>query len=201
MKLIRDSALCLLHLLLLAEPVVRSSARPAHRSPLCGMFRPMIHHVDSLLTLSHELHALTGEELENFEAAEHRLDGLLHIEHTFAHFSSLEVNQSLSKLLLYTRAFRLHADWLMKAKENVSLSSRSAEGASDHLLQLSNLLNASLHQMGAEAPQPPPPSLPVVSRAFDVLRFSVEISERLQVFCNWSKRALVRLQRRSCPRG
>ncbi|TNN28274.1 hypothetical protein EYF80_061578 [Liparis tanakae] len=197
---IRDSSLILLPLLLLAELCVRSSARPAPRSALCGLLRPMIHQVDGLSGLSHKLHHLTKDELANFEAAEYRLDGLPHFEQTFIHFSSMQLNQSLSQLLLYTQAFRLHADWLIKAKENVSLPSRAAEGASTHLLQLSTLINASLHQMGEEAPQLAPPSLPAVSTAFDVLRFSVEFSNRLQRFCHWSKRVLGHLQRRSCPR-
>lgn len=58
-----------------------------------------------------------------------------------------QVNKSLSQLYVYTQSFRLHVDWLKTAKENVSLPSQSAEGTSTHLLQLSNLLNASLHQV------------------------------------------------------
>lgn len=59
-----------------------------------------------------------------------------------------QVNKSFSQLYVYTQSFRLHVDWLKTAKENVSLPSQSAEGTSTHLLQLSNLLNASLHQVG-----------------------------------------------------
>ncbi|XP_068567612.1 uncharacterized protein [Cebidichthys violaceus] len=200
MKLIHDSTHCLLHLLLLAELFVHSSSRPTHSSPLCVMFKSMIHQVDSLMNILKKLHNLTDDERMNFEAVEYRLGGLPHLQHTAANFNSLKLNESLPQLFLYTRSFRLHVDWLKTAKENVSLSSQSAEGASSHLLQLSNLLSASLHQIAEEVPQPPSPSLPVVSTAFDVLQFSVEISERLQVFCNWSKRVLSHLRRSCCPR-
>ncbi|XP_028453977.1 uncharacterized protein LOC114568549 [Perca flavescens] len=200
-SVIYDSTPCLLHLILLAELFTHASSRPAHSPDLCGMFRSMIHQVDRLTILSKELHNLTDEELVNFEGVENRLDGLPHMQHTAAHFNSLKVNESLSKLFVYTQSFRLHVDWLKTAKESVSLSSQSAERVSSHLLQLSNLLNASLLLISEEVPQSPSASLPVVSTAFDVLRFSVEISEHLEVFCNWSKRVLVHLQRLSrCPR-
>lgn len=58
-----------------------------------------------------------------------------------------QVNESLSQLYLHTQSFRQHVDWLKSAKENVSLPSQSAEGTSKHLLQLSNLLKASLQQV------------------------------------------------------
>ncbi|XP_032363540.1 uncharacterized protein il11b [Etheostoma spectabile] len=201
MKLIYDSTPCLLHLMLLAELFVHSSSRPTHSSPLCGMLRSMIHQVDRLTVSSKKLHDLTDEELINFEGVENRLDGLPHMQHTAAHFNSLKVNKSLPQLFVFIQSFRLHVDWLKTAKENVSLSSESAEDVSSHLLQLSNLIHKSLLLISEEVPQSPSASLPVVSTAFDVLRFSIEISERLEVFCNWSKRVLVHLQRLShCPR-
>ncbi|XP_040045609.2 uncharacterized protein LOC120827005 isoform X1 [Gasterosteus aculeatus] len=200
-SVMHGSAPRLLHLLLLAELFVRSSPRPAHCSPLCGMFRPMVLQLNSLNNMSKKLHHLTDHELVIFEGVEHRLDDLPHIQHTAAHFSSLKVNESLSQLLRYTRSFRLHVDWLKTAKENVSLSSRSTGGAGAHLLRLSDLLTASLLQMGEEVPPSLSPPLAPISTAFDVLRFSVEMSERLMVFCNWSKRVLLRLQRLcDCPR-
>ncbi|XP_044027469.1 uncharacterized protein il11b isoform X2 [Siniperca chuatsi] len=158
----------------------------------------MIPQVDKLVNLSKKLHDLTDEELRNFEGVETRLDGLPHIEHSAAYFSSLKVNESLSQLYVYTQSFRLHVDWLKTGMKNFSLSSLSAEGVSTHLLQLSHLVNASLHQIGEEVPQSPPPSLPVISTAFEVLQFSVEVSDRLKVFCNWSKRVLLILQRLPC---
>ncbi|XP_040909472.1 uncharacterized protein il11b [Toxotes jaculatrix] len=201
MKLIHDPAPCLLHLLLLAELFVHSSSRPTHSSPLCGMFGAMIPQVDKLMNLSKKLHDLSDDELLNFAALENRLHGLPHMQHTAAHFNSPKINVSLSQLSVYTQSFKLHVDWLVTAKDNFSLPSQSAGGASTHLLQLSNLINTTLQQMSEEPPQFPSPSLPVVSTAFDVLRFSVEISERLKVFCNWSKRVLRHLQRLShCPR-
>ncbi|XP_074469952.1 uncharacterized protein LOC141754629 isoform X1 [Sebastes fasciatus] len=201
MKLIHDSIPCLLHLLLLAELFVRSSSRPAHSPPPCGMFKSMLLQVESLKNLSTKLHDLTDDQLINFEDVENRLDGLPHIKHTAAHISSLKMNESLSQLFVYTQSFRLHVDWLKTAKLNVSLSSQSAEGASSHLLKLSNLVNTSLHQISEEVPTSSSLSLPVVSTAFDVLKFSVEISQQLQVFCNWSKRVLGHLQRSHCRKG
>ncbi|XP_031732342.1 uncharacterized protein LOC116399369 [Anarrhichthys ocellatus] len=199
-SVIHDSTPRLLHLLLLAELFVHSSPRPVHISPHCGMFKSMIHQVDTLSNIFKTLHDLPDGERMHFEDVEFRLGGLPHIQHTAADFNSLKLNESLPQLFLYTRSFGLHVDWLKTAKENVSLSSQSAEGASSHLLQLSSLLNASLHQIGEEVPQSPSPSLPVVSTAFDVLQFSVEISEQLQVFCKWSKRVLVLLRPSRCPR-
>lgn len=60
---------------------------------------------------------------------------------------SPQVNESLSQLYLYTQSFKLHMDWLKTAKQNVSLSSQSAQDASTQLLQLFNLLSASLRQV------------------------------------------------------
>ncbi|XP_060916437.1 uncharacterized protein LOC132991640 [Labrus mixtus] len=205
MKIFHDSAPCLLHLLLLAELFVLSSSRPAHSLSLCSFFGSMIHQVDKLINSSKKLHGLMDGELTNFEGVENQLDGLRHIEHTVEHFRALEVNESLSQLLVYTQSFRLHIDWLKTARENVSLSSRPAEGVSTHLLHLSNIIKASLQQISEEVPTSPSPSpsasLPVVSSAFEALQFSVEISEKLQVFGRWSKRVLRLLQTQSrCPR-
>ncbi|KAM8840762.1 uncharacterized protein AB9W97_001414 isoform 2-T2 [Spinachia spinachia] len=198
---IRDPAPCLLHLLLLAELFVRSSPRPAHRSPLCGTFKEMVLQLISLSNISKKLHHLTDNELVSFEAVQHRLDDLPDIQSTAARFSSLKMNESLSQLLSYTRSFRLHFDWLKTAKENNSLSSQSAGGAAEHLLQLSNLLTESLLQIGKEVPPSRPPPLPPVSTAFNVLGFSVEMSNRLLVFCDWSKRVLLCLRKLDgCPR-
>lgn len=60
---------------------------------------------------------------------------------------SPQVNETLSQLYQHAQSFKVHMHWLKTAKENVSLSSQEAEGAGAHLLQLSNLLNASLQQV------------------------------------------------------
>nr|XP_019961278.1 PREDICTED: uncharacterized protein LOC109641307 [Paralichthys olivaceus] len=200
MKLLHDSIPCLFHLLLLAELFVPSSSRPVHTSSLCRMFGSMIHQVDKLTDISKNLHELSDNN-ELLNSADNKLPDLPHMQHSAAHFfNSLKMNESLSELYLLAQAFRLHVDWLKTEKDNFSLPSQSAEDASTHLLQLSNLLNMSLHQMSAETPQPPAPSLPVVSSAFDLLQFSIEISERLKVFCNWSKRVLRSLKLPRCGR-
>ncbi|CAK6980349.1 sialic acid-binding Ig-like lectin 9 [Scomber scombrus] len=198
---IPESYTLLLQLLLLAELFVHSSSRPVSSNSLCNTFKSMIPQVESLMRLSKKLHDLTDDELIDVVAVENRLDSLPHMHHTAAHFDSVKVNESLSQLYVYTQAFKLHVEWLKTAKINVSLSSGSAEGANTHLLHLSSLLSTSLQQINEEVPQLPSPSLPVVSTAFDVLKFSIEISERLQVFCHWSKRVLRYLQKTShCPR-
>uniref|UniRef100_A0A3B5A8Q2 Uncharacterized LOC103373116 n=1 Tax=Stegastes partitus TaxID=144197 RepID=A0A3B5A8Q2_9TELE len=194
---ISDSTSCLFRLLLLAELLIHSSCQSTLS---CSMFGSMIHQVDKLLNSSKRLHNLTKEELVKFAAVEHRLSSLPHIQHTVGDFNSLKVNESLSQLYSHTLSFRVHVDWLKTAKENVSLPIQSAETTSTQLQQLFRLANTSLHQIREEVPQTTSPSLPEVSLAFDALKFSVEISDRLQAFCHWSKRALRRLQRQSrCP--
>ncbi|XP_071357261.1 uncharacterized protein [Trachinotus anak] len=201
MKLIPDFTYCLLQLLLLAELFLHSSSRPTHGSSLCGVLGSIIHQVDRLVNISKKLHELSGDELLDVAAVANRLPGLPNMQHTAAHLSSLKVNESLSQLYVYAQSFKLHTDWLKTEKDNFSLPSQSAEGASTHLLRLSNLIVMSLHQMSEEVPQPTPPCLPVASTTFDVLQFSVEISERLQTFCDWSKRVLRLLKTQSrCPR-
>ncbi|XP_076611465.1 uncharacterized protein il11b [Chaetodon auriga] len=200
MKFIHDSTRCLIRLLLLAELFAHSSSRPASSPSLCGMFGAMVPQVERLMTLSKTLHDLTDDELLNFSGVEHALSSLPHIQQDAGYFNSLKVNASLSQLYVYVQSFRLHVDWLKTAKENAGLP-WSAEGVCTRLPQLSNLLNASLHQIGEEVPQSPSPSFPTVSTTFDVVQSSVEISERLQAFCDWSKRVLRLLQRQSsCPK-
>ena len=58
-----------------------------------------------------------------------------------------QVNKSISDLYVYTQSLKLHVDWLKKAQEKVSLSYKSAEATSHNLLQLSNHLKGSLHQV------------------------------------------------------
>ncbi|XP_042292516.1 uncharacterized protein LOC121913780 isoform X1 [Thunnus maccoyii] len=200
-KSIPDFTPCLLHLLLLAELFVHSSSRPTQSVSICNTFSQMIHQVDRLTNLSKKLHDLTDDELINLIGMENRLVSLPHMQQTAADFNSVKMNESLSQLYVYTQSFKLHVDWLKTAKENVSLSSQSVDGTITHLLHLSTLTSTFLRQINQEVPQPPSLSLPVVSTAFDVLKFSVEISERLTVFCRWSKRMLRYLHKNShCPK-
>lgn len=57
-SVIDDSALCLLHLLLLAELFANTSSRPTRSTSLCHVFQPMTRQLDSLLNLSKKLHDL-----------------------------------------------------------------------------------------------------------------------------------------------
>ncbi|XP_034561059.1 uncharacterized protein LOC117828161 isoform X2 [Notolabrus celidotus] len=141
--------------------------------------------------------AQTDDELSNFEGVDNKLDRLPHINHTADDLTSMKVNESLSQLFVDTESFRLHVLWLKTAKENLSLSSQHAEGASSHLLQVSNLVKHSLQQISMEVPPSPSASLPDVSSAFEALQYSVEISERLQVFGHWYKRVLRFLKTKS----
>uniref|UniRef100_A0A3B3UBP1 Uncharacterized LOC106945039 n=1 Tax=Poecilia latipinna TaxID=48699 RepID=A0A3B3UBP1_9TELE len=174
----------LFHLLLLTELLVRSSSLPIRSSSHCGFFGSMIHQVESLMNLSRKIHQLV-RLISNF------LDLYLpDLYHTAGHLRSLKVNESLTQMYGYTQSFKLHIDWLKVAKENVSLPFQTEEGASSHLLQLSNLIGKCLHPQNKEALPSVAPNLPVVSNAFDALVYSVEISDRLKVFCGWSKRVL-----------
>ncbi|KAM3596137.1 uncharacterized protein V6R79_008912 [Siganus canaliculatus] len=199
---IQDAAARLLYLLLLAQLLVQSWSRPTNSPSLCGPFKSMIFQVDQLTQVHKKLHDLSDEELQNLSHLEGRLESLPHIPHSTEYFNKLKLNESLAHMSGFAQSLRLHMDWLKTAQENVSLASGSAEGASAHLLQLSKLINASLLQIGEGVPSlPPSPSLPAVSTAFDVLQFSVEISEQLHVFCIWSKRVLRHLHKQSrCPR-
>ncbi|KAI3358895.1 hypothetical protein L3Q82_015287 [Scortum barcoo] len=158
------------------------------------MFHSMIHHVDRVKNFS-ALHGLTKDELQNFDGVENRLDSLPKMQHDADYFSLMKVNQSLSQLYEYAQSFRQHVDWL---KQNVTSSSQSAKSASIHLSHLSKLINTSLLQINEEAPQVPPASFPDVSTDFEGLLFSIEISERLQNFCDWSKRAATKLLDEMC---
>ncbi|XP_029985524.1 uncharacterized protein LOC115415986 [Sphaeramia orbicularis] len=191
----------LLHLLLLAELFVQSSSRPTHNVSMCGMLGSMIPQLDTLLNLSKKLHGLTDDELTFVAAAENKLDNLPNIQHTAAAFSSSKMNQTLSQLYEFAQSFQFHLNWLKIARDNVSLPCQPAEGASAQMLQLSDVLKASLLQISLDVPHTPLPSFPVVSTAFEALQFSVEISEHLQVFCHWAKRSIRHLQRQQrCPR-
>ncbi|XP_043993756.1 uncharacterized protein il11b [Gambusia affinis] len=197
MKFLPETSLFLFHLLLLTELLAQSSSLPIHGSSHCGFFGSMIHHVESLMNLSRKLHQLRTEELEHFEDTKFSLDSLPELYHTAGHLRTLKVNESLTQMYRYTQSFKLHIDWLKDAKENVSLPFQTEEGASSHLLQLSNLIEKCLHPLNKEDLLSMAPNLPVVSNAFNALEYSVEISERLKVFCVWSKRILRYFQKHS----
>ncbi|KAF3707013.1 hypothetical protein EXN66_Car000185 [Channa argus] len=192
----------LLHLLLLAELFVHTSTRPAQTPSLCGNFGSMIVYTQKLMSSSKGLHCLSDDEVNMyFPSMKNKLQDLPRIQHTAAHHGSMNVSESLSQLYLYTKSFKLHVDWLKTAKEQYSPACQSTEAINSNLRQLSNLLYSSIHQISAEVPQSMTPSFPNVSTAFDVLQVSVEIAERIQVFCDWSRRVLLHLNHMSrCPR-
>lgn len=56
-------------------------------------------------------------------------------------------------------------------------------------------------QLAEDVPQSPTAAPLTFSTSFDLIAVSVEISERLQNFCRWSRRMLRQLQKQSrCPR-
>ncbi|XP_020795001.1 uncharacterized protein LOC110173339 [Boleophthalmus pectinirostris] len=203
MKIIPDSTSFVVVLLLL-ELIGQSLSRPAHNPTFCTLIGSMLPHVEKLISLSEKLHELSDEDLSHLATADHRLDSLLEIQHTAAAFTSIKINESLSQLHNYSESYRFHMEWLKAARENVSLPTQPTEGASRHLQQLTHLLNSSLSQVQDEVVQVPsssPPSLPLVSSAFDALRFSVEVSEKLRAFSFWTKRWIRFILKHSrCPR-
>ncbi|XP_057714738.1 uncharacterized protein il11b, partial [Corythoichthys intestinalis] len=163
---------------------------------------PVIGPKDAIREKNHALNRQAEKHNELVEVLlEARLQSIPVIQMTAADFDSLKANESLSQLYTHTLALKVHVDWLKVATENVSLPSEAARDASVRLLRLANLVSMSLTQMNTVVPSPPPPPvLPVVYSAFDDLRYSVEISRCLDVFCHWAKRLMRYIRRMaSCP--
>uniref|UniRef100_A0A3B4BDW6 Interleukin 11a n=1 Tax=Periophthalmus magnuspinnatus TaxID=409849 RepID=A0A3B4BDW6_9GOBI len=176
-SVIPDSISCLV-LLLLSELIGQSLSRPAHNPALCSLFNSMIPHTEKLINLSRKLHELVSFDQEL----------MLYIKIDLC--SAPQINESLSQLYNFSESYRSHMDWLKTARENVSLPTHPTEDATRHLQQLMHLLNSSL---SAGSPGP--------SSAFDALRFSVEVSEKLRAFGLWTRRCIRVIQRHSrCPR-
>ncbi|XP_077403892.1 uncharacterized protein LOC144036858 [Vanacampus margaritifer] len=118
-----------------------------------------------------------------------------------AQLRTWKADESLRRLHANALAFHAHADWLKAAAEKVDLPSEAAGGAAVHLLRLANLLRTALVQMETPVPPPSPsPSFPHVRTAFEAVRYSAEMSRRLNVFCGFSKRILRRLRKAAtCP--
>ncbi|KAM8883092.1 uncharacterized protein ACB058_018889 isoform 1-T1 [Synchiropus picturatus] len=200
MKFDLDSTLLLL--LLLAERMVHCSPLPVSPcASLSTIFNSSVKQLDTLVHMSRELHGLTKEELLDLISEEHHLGSLPVIQHNAAHFQTMKMNESLAQMFVQAHSFRLHVDWLKTVQENYSLPTEAAEGARGPLVQLSRLLTAALQQLKVDPPVTTVPSFPNASTAFDALTFSIEVSERLKVFCRFSKHVLRYFQRTSrCPR-
>uniref|UniRef100_A0A3Q2TXJ5 Uncharacterized protein n=1 Tax=Fundulus heteroclitus TaxID=8078 RepID=A0A3Q2TXJ5_FUNHE len=189
---IPETSSILFPLLLLTELFFQSSSLPIQGSSHCGSIRSMLHQVGPLGELSKKIHGLVSffKNLSNCSQK--------HVELGTVCFMCLQVNETLPQLYEYTQSLRLHLNWLKIVKENVSLPFQSEEAASSHLRILSNLIKIFIPQQSEEALQSATPQLPVVSDAFDALLYSIEISDSLKVFCDWSKRVLRHFQRQSC---
>ncbi|XP_029919774.1 uncharacterized protein LOC115367971 [Myripristis murdjan] len=194
-SVIPDSTPNLLHLLLLAQLFGHSVSHPVHHLHLCTNFGSMIRQLNVVQQQSKKLHDSSGTDLSGITTETYSLEGLPSMEHNASQINSVKLNESLSQLYLDIQAFKLHVDWLKTVRENFSLPhSQTVEGASTHLLLLSNLTSGALHKISETVPEPPSPSLPRVSSSFSALRYSLEVSQRLQVFCLWSKRVLLHLK-------
>ncbi|XP_056154825.1 uncharacterized protein il11b [Lampris incognitus] len=196
MKIFQDSAPIFFHLLLLLQLFVHSASLPTHHCPNCARFESMIRHMGRLQQLSRTLHGLTESELNIFKLSDYKLDHLPKMDHAAAHLYSVKPAEALSQLYLDVRAFELHTEWLKTAREKFSLeyAPNTLEGASIYLQHVSGLLSTALKQNNVEILQPPTPSFPPASTSFDVVRFSIEVSEQLRSFCDWSKRVLHHLK-------
>ncbi|XP_019724356.1 uncharacterized protein LOC109515186 [Hippocampus comes] len=196
----RDSASRLLRLLLLVELLRPSRCGPAHhKAVLCNTLKSAANQMDVIRRTAQRLQHHDDEAADDLLEA--RLQSLPVIATTAAHLRTWKANESLCGLYANALAFRAHADWLKAAAENVSLPSEAAGGAAIRLLRLADLVRTALIQMEAVVPSAsPPPWLPTVSTAFEALRYSTEMSRRLKVFCNFSKRLVRHLRRAAnCP--
>ncbi|CAL8299942.1 unnamed protein product [Lota lota] len=200
MKLFTDVGVTVLQVVLLAQ-VCFSMPRPR---PNCQRFRRMDHTVQQLQLLSRELLRVMEAELGLVEMDGYRLEHLPAMEFSVDHLHSLTLNESLSELHRDLSLFKLHVDWLDGAREGVGLPALPTEGAigqaqrhnrtSGHLTELVGMTSDALRVLQQEVPPPPSPSLPDVLHTFNVLHYSLEIAERLKVYCDWSRRVLKRFR-------
>lgn len=122
---------------------------------------------------------------------------------------------SLSTFRLYSQNFDFNLDiltfWLSHKRATECLRWKYPTWQSTVLFSCS--FHCANHQLGPssrppcsfqlaeDVPRSPTDAPLTFSTAFDVISVSVEISERLQLFCRWSKRTLRQLHRQSgCPR-
>ncbi|XP_077587590.1 uncharacterized protein LOC144206463 isoform X2 [Stigmatopora nigra] len=197
--MICDLTSCLLHLLLLYILTQPSQCAPAHDGVFCNALKSAFNQMDTMRKTSEQLRHPMDELVEVFLEAQ--LLRFPVISTTAAHFDSLKAEECLSQLYLHTLALKAHVDWIKEASENFSFPYQAARDTSVHLLWLTNLVSTSLAQINAVVPpSPPPPLLPTVSSPFEVLRYSVEISRYLEVFCPWAKRLFHHLRRTACGR-
>ncbi|XP_049607830.1 interleukin-11-like isoform X3 [Syngnathus scovelli] len=198
----RDSASCMLRLLLLVELLGPARCGPAHHNAiLCNVLKSAVNQMDVIRKTARRLQPYDEEAAELDGFLDTRLQSLPVIATTAAHLRTWKANESLLRLHANALAFRAHAEWLKAAAENVSLPSEAAGVSAVHLLRLANLVRTALIQMEVALPLPPlRPSLPAVLTAFEALRYSAEMSRRLDVFCGFSKRLVRHLRRvAACP--
>uniref|UniRef100_A0A674B9I1 Leptin n=1 Tax=Salmo trutta TaxID=8032 RepID=A0A674B9I1_SALTR len=115
--------------------------------------------------------------------------------HLVALSSLSQLNDSLSQLYTDLFSFKLHVDWMIDARVNMSLpvSPKTLEVAKG-LHNLSSFCSTALQQTACTLPQISIPSFPTQLKAWDVALLSYEIPERLRFYCQWSTRVLLLLR-------
>uniref|UniRef100_A0A8C7M8D5 Uncharacterized protein n=1 Tax=Oncorhynchus kisutch TaxID=8019 RepID=A0A8C7M8D5_ONCKI len=115
--------------------------------------------------------------------------------HLVALSSLSQLNDSLSQLYKDLISFKLHVDWMIDARVNMSLpvSPKTLEVAKG-LHNLSSFCSTALQQTACPLPQISIPSFPTQLKAWDVALLSYEIPERLRFYCQWSTRVLLLLR-------
>uniref|UniRef100_A0A3Q3DPX7 Interleukin-11 n=1 Tax=Hippocampus comes TaxID=109280 RepID=A0A3Q3DPX7_HIPCM len=198
---IHDSFFCLLRLLLLMGLLRSGQCRPAHDDVFCKALKSAVHQIDAIRETAEQLQLVVTTILPLLLVLLPSSCPSIYTQSCASFVClSLQANKYLSQLYMHTLALRMHVEWLKAATESVSLPSEAAGAAGVHLLQLASLIRTALIQIDAVALPPPRSSLPTVSSAFDVLRYSVEMSRSLKVFCHWSKRLVSNLFGGGCRR-
>ncbi|XP_041740754.1 interleukin-11-like [Coregonus clupeaformis] len=193
MKLCLDSTQSILLLLLLAQLLVLSWSRPTIKCPLCAHLTMMVQQMRSLQMLTSNLQS--ERDFSGIELMEYNLDSLPEMEHTANHLSSLKLNNSLSQLYTDLCSFKLHVDWLIDVRVNMSLpvSPKTVE-VTKGLHNLSSLCSTALKQIACTLPQISIPSFPTQLTTWDVALLSYKIPEQLRFYCQWSTRVLLFLR-------
>ncbi|CAB1351183.1 unnamed protein product, partial [Coregonus sp. 'balchen'] len=170
-----DSTQSILLLLLLAQLLVLSWSRPTIKCPLCAHLTMMVQQMRSLQMLTSNLQS--ERDFSGIELMEYNLDSLPEMEHTANHLSSLKLKNSLSQLYTDLCSFKLHVDWLIDVRVNMSLP-----------------VSPKTVEIACTLPQISIPSFPTQLTTWDVALLSYKIPEQLRFYCQWSTRVLLFLR-------
>ncbi|CAL8396412.1 unnamed protein product [Gadus morhua 'NCC'] len=179
-------------LVALLAQVCFSMPRP---DPDCQRFRGMASAAHQLQQVSIKLLRAMRAELGPVEMDDYRLEHLPAMNFSIDHLCTLTLNESLYELYCGSSLFKLSVDWLDSARAagRQSLLNQT----SVHVTRLVGMTGDALKRLQQEVPPPPAPSLPVVLHSFNVLHYSFEVAARLKLYCDWSKRLLLRVMQLS----